>query len=316
MSLKAFIYSLYSLGVVEGKPPVNDSSTYLKSLIMKLSHAWLFSLLPLSGMAFAAPAPLLKVVVASPTLAANSNSNTCTLDDNGQVTIEHTVKLSPSGPNLKSKEIRTANVNANGIKTVIAVAAQGKITGTTPVVGSFKHQYFAFQNSKKTFLLDKVGDGLFNDSPAVKPLTDFIDSVCGDLSLVAYQDSAKAKFSEVILATGGVKAAIDVCSQTHAGFGTPGSAEACDGMPSGDPGVFAALDYVNKMIAATPPADARTAFVTIAQSDATHLAITATAVNTNGLNSETYILNGTYYPSGYILWTVAPYSTCKVVGIC
>ena len=277
---------------------------------MKLSHAWLFLLLPLSGIALAAPAPLLKVVVASPTQAPNGNINSCTLDDNGQVTIEHTVKLSPSGPSLKSKEVRTASLNVKGIKTVIAVAAQGKITGTPPVVGSFKHQYFAFQNSKKTFLLDKVGDGLFNDSPAVKPLTDFIDSVCGDLSLVAYQDSARAKFSEVILATAGVKAAIEVCGQANGVF------DRCTGLPTDDPGVFAALDYVNKMIAATPPADARTAFVTISQSDATHLAITATAVNTNGLNSETYILNGTYYPSGYILWTVAPNSTCKVVGIC
>lgn len=316
--IKNVFYSLYSLGVVEGKLPSNDSSTYLKSLIMKLSHAWLFSLLPLSGMAFAAPAPLLKVVVASPTLPANSNSHSCTLDGNRQVIIEHTVNLSPSGPSLKSKEVRTANLNVKAIKTVIAEAAQGNITGT-PIVGGYTHQYFAYQQDgrpKRIFLLDKVGGGLFNDSPAVEPLTKFIDSVCGDLSFVANQDSVRAKFSEVILDTAGIKAAIDVCAQTHAGFGAPGSVEACDGMPSGDSTVFAALDYVVKKIAATSPADAKTASVAITQADAFHTAIIATAVNTNGLNSETYIINGTYDPTGFIIWTVDPASTCKPAGIC
>jgi|GEM_PF-1257934 len=283
---------------------------------MKLSHAGLFSLLALPGLAFAAPAPLLKVVVASPTLPSNSYSNSCTLDGNGQVIIEHTARLFPSGPSLKSKEVRAASLSVKAIKAVIAEAALGNITGT-PSVGGYVHQYFAYQldgHPKRIFLLDKVGGSLFNDSSVVEPLTKFIDSVCGDLTFVPYQETGMAKFSEVILATGGVKAAIDVCGQTQAGFGVPGSTEACDG--NGDSNVVAALDNVAKIIAATPPADAKIASVTVAQADASHTTITATAVNMNGLHGETYILNGTYYPTGFIIWTVDPASTCKAAGIC
>lgn len=282
---------------------------------MKLSHAWLFLLLPLSGTVLAAPEPLLKVVVASPTLATNGSMNTCTLDGSGQVLIENTVKSSLSGVSLKSKEAKTVTLNANGIKSVIALAAQGKISGTPPVVGGFEHQYFAFQNAKKIFLLDKAGNnGLFNDSPAVKPLTDFIDSVCGDLSLVAYQDSGRGAFSKVILSTSAVKAAIDVCAQTQGGFGVPGTAGACDGTPSGDLGVFDALDVVAKQIAADP--DTKTASVTINLLSATQVAITATAVIGGGLLGETYALIGTYNPRGFVIWTLDVTSTCLVSGIC
>jgi type IV pilus assembly protein PilA len=288
---------------------------------MKLSHAWLFSLLSLSGMALAAPAPLLKVIVASPTTPTNSYSSSCTLDATGQVIIEHTTTLFPSGPSLKSKEVRAASLSVKNIKTVIAEAAQGTITGT-PIVGGVTHQYFAYQKqagrTEEVFLLDKLAaieSGLVNDSPMVKPLVKFIDSVCGDLTTVLYQDFAtKALFSEVVLATSGVKAAIDVCGQTQAGFGTPGSAEACDG--KGDGNVVAALDYVAKIIAATPPADAKIASIAVAQADASHTSIVATAVSMNGLNGETYILNGTYNPAGFIIWTVDPASTCKTAGIC
>lgn len=289
---------------------------------MKLPHAWLFFLLPLSGIAFATPDPLLKVIVASPIMSANGNSNSCTLDGNGKVIIEHTVKLSQTGPSLKSKEVKNVNLSVNDIKSVIAQAAQGNISGKL-LVGGYTHQYFAYQQqngqTKKIFLSDRVGDGLFNDSPAVEPLTKFIDSVCGDLSFVPYQDTAKAKFSEVILDTFGIKAAIEVCVQVNGGnFGTPGSAAACDGTTaSTDGGVFTALDQVTRKIAATPPSDAKTASVTINQSDSTHIAITATAVKSGGLTGETYILNGTYYyKGGFIIWTVGAASTCKAAGIC
>lgn len=278
---------------------------------MKLpSHAWLFFLLPLSGIAFAAPEPLLKVVVAS--TSANDTSNSCTLDGNGKVIIEHTVKLSPSGSSLKSKEVRAANLSVNDIKSVIANAAQGNITGK-PLVGSYTHQYFAYQQqnsqTKKIFLLDKVGGGVVNDSPAVGPLTKFIDSVCGDLSFVPYQDTAKAKFAKVILDTASIKAAVEVCGQTNAGLGT------CDGTPS-DYGVYTALIQANQKIAATPPSEATTASVNITQFDPFQTTITATAVTNNGLNGEIYILNGVYYYTGFIIWNVDPNSTCLVAGIC
>lgn len=289
---------------------------------MKLKRAWLFSLFALSGTAFAAPAPLLKVVVASPTTPSNSYSNSCTLDANGQVIIEHTTTLFPSGPSLKSKEVRTASLSVKSIKAVIAEAAQGTITGT-PIVGGYTHQYFAYQkqagHTEEIFLLDRVGAGLFNDAPVVEPLTKFIDSVCGDLSFVPYQETAIAKFSEVILDMAGVKAAIEVCAQTHAGFGVPGSPEACDGSGTGDRNVLIAMENIWDKISKTPRKDAKTAAVHIIQNDPTdpkHTTIIATAVNWNGLNGETYMLNGTYYPAGYIIWTVDPASTCKTAGIC
>lgn len=286
---------------------------------MKLSHAWLFLFLPLSGIALAAPEPLLKVVVASPNMPLNGNSHSCTLYGNGRVIIDHTVKLFPSSPSLKSKEIRAVNINVNGIKTVIADAAQGNIT-SNPIAFYFTHQYFAYQQqdgqAKQIFLLDKVGGQLVNDSPAVGPLTKFIDSVCGDLSLVVYRDlENRAKFSEVILETAGIKAAIDVCTPNNNGFGTVGSAGACDGTPSGDKGVFFALDEVNKQIASTP--GSKTASVAMTLFDNTHLAITATAADIDGLKGETYILNGTYDATkASITWITDVASTCKVADIC
>ncbi len=286
---------------------------------MKLSHVWPLFLLPLSGMALAAPDPLLRVVVASPALPANSNSNSCTVDGNGKVIVEHTVNLSTSGPSLKSREVRPATLSVAEIKSVIATAAQGTITGQA-TKGGYTHQYFAYQTqnsqTQKIFLLDKVGGGLVNDSLAVTPLTQFIDSVCGDLSFVPYQDSAKAKFSDVILDIAGVKTAIEVCGITNGGFGFPYSAGACDGTQTGDSNVYNALDYVAKKIAATPPHDARTASVTVLQSSPVSTTIAATAVTTNGLNGETYILQGTYYDSGFVIWNVDINSTCKVAGIC
>ncbi|MBT9096623.1 hypothetical protein KFZ76_02710 [Methylovulum psychrotolerans] len=286
---------------------------------MKLSHVWPLFLLPLSGIALATPDPLLRVVVASPAMPTNSNSNSCTIDGNGKVIVQHTVNISTSGPSLTSREVRAAKLSVAEIKAVIATAAQGTITGKA-TTGGYTHQYFAYQtqnsHTQKIFLLDKVGGGLINDSLAVTPLTKFMDSVCGDLSFVPYQDTAKAKFSEVVFETYGVKAAAEVCGQTNNGFGTPGSASACDGTPTGDYYMHITLDQIAQKIAATPPADATTASVTVVQLDNNHMTITATAATTNGLNGETYILNGTYYNSGFLIWSVDPVSTCKGVGIC
>jgi type IV pilus assembly protein PilA len=256
----------------------------------------------------------------------NSYTHSCTLNGNGQIIVEHTMTLFPTGPSLQSKEVRAAAFSVKEIQAVIAEAAQGniapkdKILDIPPFDVGFKHQYFAYQKQdgvwKRVFLINKVDGGLVNDAPAVKPLVRFIDSVCGDLSSTVDKSyAARAKFSEVVLNTSAIKAAIDVCAMTNNGFGTAGSAAACDGTPSGDLGVFGALDQVRKQIAATPPFAAKTASVTITLVDAKHIVITATAVTSGGLNGETYVLRGAYV-AGMVKWAKDSTSTCIAASFC
>ncbi len=152
--------------------------------MLKFSYYWILPLLFLHGTVFAAP--LLEVRTTSPSTPTNSYINSCILNDRGQVVIEHNVWLFPSGPNLASKEIRAANLSVKNIKSVIAQAEMGNVTGVDPIGGS-TYKYFAYQKQangslKEIFLLNKNGQGSFNDSPVVEPLSRFIDSICGVLS--------------------------------------------------------------------------------------------------------------------------------------
>jgi len=155
--------------------------------MLKLSYRCILPLLLLQGTALAAPAPLLKVIVTSAPTPTNSYTNGCTLDDRGQVIIEHKLWLFPSGPGLTSKEVRPASLSIKNIKAVIAEAALGNITGMDPLGGE-TYKYFAYQKQmggslKEIFLLNKNGLGLSNDSPMVEPLSRFVDSICGDMQL-------------------------------------------------------------------------------------------------------------------------------------
>lgn len=151
--------------------------------MLKSPYRWMLPLLLFQGVALAAP--LLKVVATSPTTPTNSYTNSCTLNSFGQVVIEHHVWLFPSGPELAAKEVRNINLNVKNIKAVIAQAALGHITGIDPIGGG-TYRFFAYQkqadgSTKEIFLLNKDGQGSFNDSPMVEPLSRFIDSICGNM---------------------------------------------------------------------------------------------------------------------------------------
>ncbi|MGL5813034.1 MAG: type IVa pilus major pilin TapA [Aeromonas sp.] len=123
-----------------------------------------------------------------------------------------------------------------------------------------------------------------------------IVAILAAIALPAYQTyTKKAKFSEVVAATGGFKTAIEVCAQTT-GATAMGS---CDAGMNGVPANVSA-------------ANGNVASVTI---DDTTNAITATAVNSNGLAGENYILVPTI-TSGKVNWAASSAATCIAAGIC
>lgn len=128
-----------------------------------------------------------------------------------------------------------------------------------------------------------------------------IVAILAAIALPAYQTyTKKAKFSEVVAATGAFKTAIEVCAQTTAA--PDGTLATCD---SGSNGVPADVSATNGNVAT----------VTV---NATTNAITATAVSANGLSGETYILLPTV-ASGKVNWAANPsgtVGTCVAAGIC
>jgi type IV pilus assembly protein PilA len=125
-----------------------------------------------------------------------------------------------------------------------------------------------------------------------------IVAILAAIALPAYQTyTKKAKFSEVVAATGGFKTAIEVCAQTT-GAGN-GALSTCDAGTNGVPADVSA-------------ANGNVATVTV---DGTINAITATATSTNGLAGETYILIPTV-ASGKVNWAASSAATCVGAGIC
>ncbi|MDO6512829.1 prepilin-type N-terminal cleavage/methylation domain-containing protein [Neptuniibacter sp. 2_MG-2023] len=127
-----------------------------------------------------------------------------------------------------------------------------------------------------------------------------IIGILAAIALPAYQTyTAKARFSEVINATGGVKAAVEVCAQTD------GEMTNCG--PTDNNTVNKAIlgaavgQYVNSVAVGGLTASAAT--------------ITATAENINGLNSATYILDGELI-EGAVRWDVNSSSDCVAAGLC
>ncbi|MFT6470122.1 pilin [Neptuniibacter pectenicola] len=127
-----------------------------------------------------------------------------------------------------------------------------------------------------------------------------IIGILAAIALPAYQTyTAKARFSEVINATGGVKTALEICGQTN------GSMSSCD---AGNNTVAKALagSNVGQYVSSV-------AISGLAASDAT---ITATAVTGNGLNGETYALVG-LLTQGAVQWSLSSSaSTCDDAGLC
>lgn len=127
-----------------------------------------------------------------------------------------------------------------------------------------------------------------------------IIGILASIALPAYQTyTQKAKFSEVILATNGVKSAVDVCAQTIGGT-TPLADGQCDDN-------FTVKAAVTQ---ATASAAANVASVTF--DDAR---ITATSGGTSFPAGETYVLDGTF-ANGNVTWSVSTTSGCLSKGYC
>ncbi|MBL6998471.1 MAG: prepilin-type N-terminal cleavage/methylation domain-containing protein [Gammaproteobacteria bacterium] len=107
-----------------------------------------------------------------------------------------------------------------------------------------------------------------------------IIGILAAVALPAYQDYTKrAKFSEVVIGTSGLKTAVEICAQDLAGVGT-----CSDGIngPGYSIAAVAASGFINSITT--------TAGV-----------ITATAISTQGLNGETYTLTPTF-AAGKVTW--------------
>ncbi|MBZ6072292.1 type IVa pilus major pilin TapA [Aeromonas schubertii] len=125
-----------------------------------------------------------------------------------------------------------------------------------------------------------------------------IVAILAAIALPAYQTyTKKAKFTEVVSATGAFKTALEVCFQTL------GSLQTCTNGANG-----------------VPPAAGATGLVTsVNVSGNTASAATITAVGdatTFGSTSNTYIMTGAG-ANGQIIWTApASGSTCTSAGFC
>jgi len=131
-----------------------------------------------------------------------------------------------------------------------------------------------------------------------------IIGILASIALPAYQTYiAKAKFSEVILATSGVKTAIEVCAQTDGAITNCGT-----GTGTSDAGVIQASTN------ATGGDAVNSVGVTLATNTAT---ITATPDPINGIvAADDYVIIGTY-ATGAVTWNLdETNSGCFAKGLC
>ena len=154
--------------------------------MLKSSCRWILPLALLHSVATTASAEaLLKVYSTSPPIPDDSYSTSCTIHRHGMVVIEHTTNLWGSFQVLKATETKKVKLSPNTLLSLIDEAATGTISGEI-MVGGGEHKYVAFHQqddgSTETVLLLDKHNALTNDSPAVKPLTKFIDVLCGDIS--------------------------------------------------------------------------------------------------------------------------------------
>ncbi|SDY45684.1 prepilin-type N-terminal cleavage/methylation domain-containing protein [Nitrosomonas sp. Nm58] len=123
-----------------------------------------------------------------------------------------------------------------------------------------------------------------------------IIGILAAVAVPAYQNyTLKARYTEVVNATAGVKAGIEVCVQSGNCFDPTG--------PAIRNVAFSAFGE----IPAAPNATPLLTSVTVAATGN----ITATATTANGLNSETYILDPVVDAQGRVTWTVNAASTCR-----
>ena len=119
-----------------------------------------------------------------------------------------------------------------------------------------------------------------------------IIGILAAVALPAYQDYTKrAKFSEVVIGTSGLKTAVEICAQDL------GKVAGCTDGQNGPGWAIASVGASGNI-------------KSIATKDGV---ITATAIVGNGLNGETYILTPNF-ASGKTTWTKS--GTCKTANIC
>lgn len=117
-----------------------------------------------------------------------------------------------------------------------------------------------------------------------------IIGILAAIALPAYQQyTKKAKFSEVVLATSGLKTDVEVCAQDQ---------NALTNCSNGSNGIVNA------------GASGRVHSVVVAAGK-----ITAKAVTGDGLEGEEYILNPTY-TNGKVIWATDPTSSCVGKQLC
>lgn len=130
-----------------------------------------------------------------------------------------------------------------------------------------------------------------------------IIGILAAIALPAYQQyTAKARYSEIVLATSAVKTAVEVCAQSNGGI-----ADAkCNVATNNDVTVAEA--------GAAGPASV--ASVTAASPADDSVTITVVPAVLNGfLAADTYILQG-IYANGAVTWTTAATSGCLAKGYC
>jgi len=121
-----------------------------------------------------------------------------------------------------------------------------------------------------------------------------IIGILAAVALPAYQDYTKrAKFSEVVIGTSGLKTAVEICAQDLGAVATCANGLSGPGYSIVD--VAVASGYV--------------ASINVAVNGV----ITATAISTGGLNGETYVLTPTF-ANGKATW--AKTGTCVGANIC
>ena len=124
-----------------------------------------------------------------------------------------------------------------------------------------------------------------------------IIGILAAIALPAYQQyTAKAKFSEVILATSGVKTAVEVCGQTTGNI--------ADCLPA------SSSDVNSAQAGATAPTS-----VTSVVFDGSSITATANG-EFNNVTNPTYILDAVQASSGQITWSTNASSTCLGGGLC
>lgn len=128
-----------------------------------------------------------------------------------------------------------------------------------------------------------------------------IIGILAAIALPAYQQyTQKARYSEIVLATAGVKTAAEVCAQSKGGFG----ALLCDVANEAAITVAAA--------GANGPASVTSVVPTLVGAT---ILVTATPADLNGIvAADDYILTGTFTAAGQVTWGVT--GGCVAKGYC